>query len=512
MYMKLFPSRRDRDDAALISALAATNPFSAARIDLERRTLRERYVEGAGFWSLRTENEEAPSENAMRVGERAWSLARTLRGRLGGHCREEELAHYEDVARFALYQRHDDALLALTRTLEARVAEGSRELTFSAPDYPAFADDAAELLGPLWQGAGRSDDSAHLYALFFQFRRTFHHVFATVVGRSAPTARLREAIWESTFTHDLRRYYRSLHDRMGDITTLIVGASGTGKELVARAVAFSRHLPFDVRRGTFSVDPRAIFLPLNVAALSPTLIESELFGHKRGSFTGAVADREGWLGACSPAGAVFLDEIGELDPAIQVKLLRALQTRSFQRLGETKTRPFWGKIIAASGRDLDAAASEGRFRRDLYYRLCADVIRTPTLAERLDDDPSELSDLIRFIARRVAGPREAVSLADEAQGFATQSLGPGYRWPGNVRELEQCVRNVLVRRRYQPAAAKPGDDLAQALAEGRLSADELLDRYAASVYRTTGSFAETARRLGLDRRTIARRVRAALEP
>jgi transcriptional regulator with AAA-type ATPase domain len=507
MYMGLFTSRRERDDAALIAALAATNPFSAARIDLERRLLREHYVEGAGFWSLRADDEEAPSENAIRAGERAWSLACTLRARLSGGPDEEDLARYEDVARFALYQRHDDALQALVRGLEARIAEGSSELGLSAPGYQAFADDAAELLGPLWERAGRRDDRAQLYALFFQFRRTFHHVFATVVGGSAPTARLREAIWESTFTHDLRRYYRSLHDRMGDITTLVVGASGTGKELVARAIALSRHLPFDARRQRFTVEPRAIFLPLNVAALSPTLVESELFGHKRGSFTGAVADREGWLGACSPAGAVFLDEIGELDPTIQVKLLRALQTRSFQRLGETETRLFRGKIIAASGRDLDVAAAEGRFRRDLYYRLCADVIRTPTLAERLDDDRGELSDLVRFIARRVAGPREASSLADEALAFAA-SLGSGYRWPGNVRELEQCVRNVLVRRHYRPAA-NPSDDLAQALAEGRLTADQLLDRYAASVYRLTGSYAETARRLGLDRRTIARRVRAA---
>ena len=104
------------------------------------------------------------------------------------------------------------------------------------------------------------------------------------------------------------------------------------------------------------------------------MIESELFGHRRGAFTGAVEDRSGWLETCGPHGAVFLDEIGELDAAIQVKLLRVLQSRTFQRIGETKPRRFEGKVIAATNRDLDEEIGAGRFRSDLYYRLCADVV------------------------------------------------------------------------------------------------------------------------------------------
>src|SRR5262249_20140703 len=162
-----------------------------------------------------------------------------------------------------------------------------------------------------------------------QVRRAFHFIYRNILGESAPAVRLRAAVWESIFTRDIRRYRRSLFRRMGDVATLIVGPSGTGKELVARAIGLARYIPFDPDREAFVEDYAGAFYSLNPSALSPTLIESELFGHRRGAFTGAVEDRIGWLEACRPLGTVFLDEIGELDPAIQVKLLRVLQTREF---------------------------------------------------------------------------------------------------------------------------------------------------------------------------------------
>ncbi len=113
------------------------------------------------------------------------------------------------------------------------------------------------------------------------------------------------------------------------------------------------------------------------------MIESELFGHCKGAFTGAVADRQGWLEVCGEPGTVFLDEIGELEHSIQVKLLRVLQTQQFSRVGETKSRSFEGKFIAATNRELELEIQGGRFREDLYYRLCADQIQTPTLREQL---------------------------------------------------------------------------------------------------------------------------------
>ena len=256
----------------------------------------------------------------------------------------------------------------------------------------------------------------HLFACFCQMRRAFHNIFQFIIGVSGPAVALRAAVWQSIFTHDLRRYGRVLFDRMGDYTTLVMGPSGTGKELVARAVGLSRYQPFDPQTKTFAGGGSEAFFPISLSAMSPTLIESELFGHKRGSFTGAVTDRAGWLEACPSHGTVFLDEIGELDPAIQVKLLRVLQARSFSRLGETDTRQFPGKIVAATNRNLADEMQTGRFRQDLYYRLCSDNIQVPSLRERIAADPSELRHLIAHLSQRLIG-EEGPKLAQEVEAW-----------------------------------------------------------------------------------------------
>jgi transcriptional regulator of acetoin/glycerol metabolism len=171
---------------------------------------------------------------------------------------------------------------------------------------------------------------------------------------------------------------------------------------------------------------------------------------------------------------------------------------------------FLGKIVVATHRDLDQGLSAGWFREDLYYRLCADRIQTPSLRERLDDDPGELPLLVGVLAERIAGLEYAQTLTSDVLGWVERELGTSYDWPGNVRELEQCVRNVLVRKRYRPARRIAAPALLdQALLESRLSADELLDRYCAAVYRQTHSYVETGRRLGLDRRTVKERVERA---
>jgi len=181
-------------------------------------------------------------------------------------------------------------------------------------------------------------------------------------------------VWQSIFTHDMRRYHRSLYARMGEFATLITGPSGTGKELVARAIAQSRYVPFDDRRLAFA-DSEPVFLPINISALSPTLVESELFGHKRGAFTGAGADRTGYLEACPELGSVFLDELGDMDPSIQVKLLRVIETRTFHPVGDTAARQFRGKLIAATHRDLSRAMAKGQFRESGDIKIVSDVER-----------------------------------------------------------------------------------------------------------------------------------------
>jgi DNA-binding NtrC family response regulator len=377
-------------------------------------------------------------------------------------------------------------------------------------EYRAFARDAAHFLDLPGVSLPARSEPAHLFAWGYQIRRAFQNTFRQIFGGSMAAARLRAAVWQSIFTHDVQRYRRALYERMGDVPTLVTGESGTGKELVARAIGYSRYIPFDEKAQSFRYDFAQAFHAVNLSALSPTLIESELFGHRRGAFTGAVEDRTGWLESGGPHGIVVLDEIGELDAGIQVKLRRALQTRTFQRIGETETRRFEGKIVAATNRDLDALMESGRFRPDFYYRLCADRIETPTLREQVSGSPEELSRLLQILAARVAGEAEGAALAKEVRRFVEASL-PGYDWPGNVRELEQCVRSVLVHGDYAPPrGSRAGSDLAAVLAAGELSAEDLMRRYCTVVYAKTGSYEEAARRLGLDRRTVKAKIDAEL--
>jgi DNA-binding NtrC family response regulator len=358
-----------------------------------------------------------------------------------------------------------------------------------------------------------------VFAIFFQMRRAFVQIYDHIIGGSKPAARLRAAIWDSVFTHDLHRYYKSLYLRMRDFPTLITGQSGTGKELVARALGRSQFIPFDRATRRFAADFGRVFFPLNLSALAPTLIESELFGHARGSFTGAIRDRAGWLEQCDPHGAVFLDEIGEVDPAIQVKLLRVLQTRTFERLGDTQRRTFAGKLLAATNRDLGAEMEAGRFRQDFYYRLCADRIMTPSLREQLGDHPADLANMVLFITCETldvdgnegAGV-EAGQLAAEVVEWIEQHLGPDYPWPGNFRELGHCIRSILIRRDYRPLAfgseanADLARDLVEQVAAGILTAEELERRYFTLIYARQGSYQNAAQRLQVDWRTVKAKV------
>ena len=223
----------------------------------------------------------------------------------------------------------------------------------------------------------------------------------------------------------MRAVFRSL-SRVAptDSTVLITGESGTGKEWVAHAIH---------RNSTRASRP---FVAINCAAITETLLESELFGHERGAFTGAVALKKGRL-ECAEGGSVFLDEIGELSLALQAKLLRVLQERTFERVGGTKSVAVDFRLIAATNRDLEEAIAQGTFRRDLYYRLNVVALAIPPLRERLDDIPL----LAHYFTRRhAARARRRVS------GITPAALAclSAYDWPGNVRELENAIERAIV--------------------------------------------------------------------
>jgi hypothetical protein len=495
----------DASEARVLEAAAALangNPFLPERIEHEQRCLGDAFVPSAPVWHA---DAELPRPNLPILRERLEGLLTTLRGRLadGAKATRDELGAYEGLVRHALYMRYEDAW---TELIEA--SERGGKTTGKVPGYRDFARDMEHYCDVPGVSLPVRSPTPHLFAWGFQIRRAFHHTYRRIYGGSMPAARLRAAVWQSIFTHDVPRYSRVLFERMSDIPTLITGPSGTGKELVAQAIGFSRYIAFDAEKCCFAESFRSGFHAVNLSALSPTLIESELFGHARGSFTGAVQDRAGWLEIFGPGGTVFLDEIGELDESIQVKLLRVLQTRTFARIGETDERVFQGKIIAATNRDLAAEMRTGGFRQDFYYRLCADMIQTPSLREQIGSDPAEISSLLDVLARRIAGDEEGPSLAGEVESFVNEHLGSDYPWPGNVRELEQCVRNVLIRGYYEPASLPDagGDALDQALSQSELDAEALMSRHCTHVYARVGSYEEAARRLGIDRRTVKARI------
>ena len=487
-----------------VSQLGYSNPFLPERITYEREALGTDFVEAEAVWSMCVDQPDAPLTNNTNIIARVETLVPQLRARLakGAIASAQDLLFYEDVALFLLFHRYrthfDEVMVRVMSLKRTRQRCGF---------YVEFLHDWEHVFHIPGVALPAQYDAPHLFACFFQVRRAFHHIFQAIIGRSMAAARLRAAVWQAIFTHDMRRYRRTLYARMGDFTTLISGPSGTGKELVARAIGLSRYVPFDPKTLTFTEDFASSFYALNLSALPSTLIESELFGHRRGAFTGALQDRRGWLEVCPLLGAVFLDEIGDLDAAIQVKLLRVLQTRTFQPLGDTE-RHFHGKLIAATNRDLSRAMQEGHFREDFYYRLCSDLIMTPSLQEQLRESPEVLRELLVFIARRVVDD-EAEALASEVETWILQHLGRDYPWPGNIRELEQCVRNVLVRQEYRPSqthSLSQYEEFSRAFTNGTFTADELLRRYCTLVYSQTGSYEETARRLQLDRRTVKSKI------
>jgi two-component system response regulator PilR (NtrC family) len=204
---------------------------------------------------------------------------------------------------------------------------------------------------------------------------------------------------------------------------LVIGESGTGKELVARMIH---------EQGPLKDKP---FIPVNCGAIPENLIESEMFGHKRGSFTGAVADKQGLFEAAH-GGSLFLDEVGELPLAMQVKLLRALQERIIRKVGSNEDMRVDVRVIAATNRDLEAAVANGTFREDLYYRLNVILIKTPPLRDRKSDIPILADHFLKKISTRYKKTLDGFD-ADVLVAFQN------YGWPGNVRELENTIERTV---------------------------------------------------------------------
>ncbi len=277
-------------------------------------------------------------------------------------------------------------------------------------------------------------------------------------------------------------------------TVLLQGESGTGKELVARAI--------------HSMSPRQAkpFVALNCGGLTETLLESELFGHVRGAFTGAVADKKG-LFQMAHGGTLFLDEIGETPPSMQVKLLRALEAREIRPVGGTQPISVDVRIIAATNRDLEAAVQAGTFRADLFYRLNVIAITLPPLRERLEDLPLLVEHfLTKYNAKLKKRIRE---VSPEALALLLD-----YPWPGNIRELENCIERAVVLTRGEillPEALPPQIRLQgkKVPVEAQGPLEELIRQaILKALIQTNGNRRQAARLLGIPERTLYRRLKA----
>ncbi|MDR3114296.1 MAG: sigma-54 dependent transcriptional regulator [Treponema sp.] len=295
-----------------------------------------------------------------------------------------------------------------------------------------------------------------------------------------------------------------------NVTVLLTGESGTGKEVAAREIH---------RRSAHGDEP---FVAVNIGGMHEGLIESELFGHEKGAFTGALTRKQG-LFELAGRGCLFLDEIGEMPMPFQVKLLRVLQERNIRRLGGLKDIPFTARIVSATNRDLEAMVREGRFREDLYYRINVCRIELPPLRERREDIPLLADHLLRNLSSRMGRPKP--NLVPEAAAKLCS-----YSYPGNIRELENMLERALiygdgknirpedlelpdpkaVKKRENPERLSPQSPGLVAQENSALGSLEEIEREAIreALARCQGNRTKAAQELGISRKTILNKIRA----
>ena len=477
----------DREFLAALGDVVFSNPYTPERVALIRRLAPEAPVD------LSKDREALARVVAPKLRP---FLANGLTG-----LSDEERWLLEPALLYVAYHR-------CVPQIDAHIERQANRL-----GEPARVEFGDEVVGELVRSGFSEDRAARFFSFFFQLRRAFYFIGRSLAGESAPMERLRRALWNNIFTHDMRAYQASLWNRMEDFSTLLLGETGTGKGSAAAAIGRSEFIPYIAAEHRFAANFAQTFVAINLSQFPENLIESELFGHRKGAFTGAIDHHQGVFERCSAHGALFLDEIGEAAVPVQIKLLQVLQDRTFTPVGGHEKKRFSGRVIAATNRPLAELRQAGHFRDDFYYRLCSDVIRVPTLRERIQASPAELAQLVALLVERTLDSANA-DLTSFVLEVLDRDLPKGYAWPGNVRELEQAVRRVLLAGAYQPdvepaSGADAEDRLVARLREGNLTADDLLSTYSALLYRRLGSYAAVAERTGLDPRTSRKYVLSA---
>ncbi|MBI9088009.1 MAG: sigma-54-dependent Fis family transcriptional regulator [Desulfobacterium sp.] len=480
-------SSEERGFFRMVYHAAFANPFSELREKLDRKI--------AGHFPGLSKSESG-DRYIREIDMRIRRLEKEGRGHLDSFSGQDR-SIIKIVFLFDLFYKFRDRF---DRLIVDQIKAGDESVPV------VFADEAMAII----RRRGIPEETIlHYFAFSYQLRRAFFFISHSLVGNSQCMKTLRRNLWNNVFTHNIDLYDRYLWNRMEDFSTLILGETGTGKGTAAMAMGRSGYIPFDLKKRRFSVSFTRAFSSLNLSQFPEALLESELFGHKKGAFTGAVEDYQGVFDRCSPHGSILLDEIGEVADHVQVKLLQVLQERFFTPVGSHSQSRFQGRVIAATNRSVSAILNGEVFRDDFYYRLCSDIIEVPPLRERISQDPTELDDLLEFTVKRMAGSASG-ELTTRVKRVINKELGPDYRWPGNVRELEQCVRRVMMRKSYegreQAGKKDLGERLAQGIKAGNMAVSSLIAGYCTLLYREHNTYEQVAKRTGLDRRTVKKYI------
>jgi len=474
-------SSEDRSFLETVSQIILSNPFSDERQNLEKTLVpgmgQNRLARMAKFHGLLHE----------RVGQLKRTSGDNINQFEGDDKRLVSNAFLYDVyARFE--PKFDDVI----------------QQQLNTPDKLVPVSFAQELLRTIRAYGFTSETGLGYIALFFQLRRAFYFIEQSLVGDSPSMKQLRRSLWNNVFTSDLQNYNAHLWNKMEDFSTLLLGETGTGKGSAAAAIGRSGFIPFNRRTDCFSENFTEIFVATNLSRFPENLIESELFGHRRGAFTGAIDNHKGLFEYCSIHGSLFLDEIGDLSVPVQLKLLQVLQERFFTPVGSHESKRFSGRVIAATNHSMLELREQKLFRDDFFYRLCSDVITVPPLRERIEESPNELELLVDLLVTRLIGEKKP-ELTDFVLETLKIHLPDKYPWPGNVRELEQAVRRVLLNGSYTgetPRTRTQANSIIEGIHGGTLSVKQMISRYCSMLYTQHGTYEEVARRTGLDRRTV----------
>lgn len=481
----------DRDFFRSVAQAAVANPFSTEREQLDRKI--------AGCDGC---NRDELFDLMVQQVTRRLAALQSARSADPLRYTGDDRSLLQTAFQFDIYHRYRDPF---DRFILDQQKSGDRSIKLPF---------GQELLAELAKPGYSHRDSLRYLEIFYQIRRAFYFIDTGLVGMSPCMHTLRRQLWNNIFTCDINLYDQQLWNRMEDFSTLLLGETGTGKGAAAAAIGRSGFIPFDEKLGCFKESFTRSFISRNLSQYPESLLESELFGHCKGAFTGAIDNHEGVFSRCSPYGSIFLDEIGDVSTPVQIKLLQVLQERTFCPVGSHDRLRFNGRVIAATNRPLEELRRGGQFRDDFYYRLCSDLIIVPTLRQRVHEKPQELQALINNILNRMLGD-DGLALGDRIYETLQTSLGGGYPWPGNVRELEQAVRRILLTRHYRgdTPARQSGlrDLLLNGIDQGNLDAQGLLTHYCTLLYQRHGTFEEVARRTGLDRRTARKYVHIPME-